>query len=210
MATTIPNTTPHITATTASNVINNNKNKNKRSRTTKHVSFHQNVYVAFHIHVKDFTADEVERTWYSHSEIKEIKHDCAETVRRMSEGSFSAEDENFCTRGLEYRTKTGSQSRQRNKFTSWDAVFLEQDRQWRKGIFDGETLSRAYSTCTAQSSWAAAVLARRDELFVKQHLAQLYVQNTKKQALTRDQRTAAARRMAGSNSTAVTLQPRAA
>ena len=67
------------------------------------------------------------------------------TVRMMmtSADLISEDDPEFCTRGLEFRTRAGSQIRSRNKMRCKVAVLNEQDIQDEEGIHDQELLSFA-------------------------------------------------------------------
>jgi hypothetical protein len=135
----------------------------------KHVSFHANVCVVWHLHVNDYSHGETGRTWYTKEEVNEIKLGCAQTVRIMADG-MCEDTEEFCKRGLEYRTTKGMRMRQKNKFAAWDVVYIEQNRQWEQGVCDDDSLAEVYSACTVQCSRAACLLATIDARFVQHQL----------------------------------------
>lgn len=70
------------------------------------------------------------------------------TVRIMMTVPCFDESEEHCPRGLEYRTPTGSQKRQANKWAAIEAVLDEQHRQKIEGISDDEHLSQVYKQAT--------------------------------------------------------------
>ena len=151
----------------------------------KRVRFNKDVYVSWHLQLGDYSEEERRQAWYSAIEIHEIKLLCAETIHRMSnkiatstttmsswlfsvdggDVTYSPQDDedDFCTRGLEYRTKSGSRARQKNKVAAWDVVYMEQTRQWEKRINDPDALAKAYGACTEKCTKAAFLAAVEDE-----------------------------------------------
>lgn len=78
-------------------------------------------------HLKDIDEEDIDAAWMSAAELKEVKHNVKETVLMMMGGKKSAdEDDLFCSRGLEHRTKEGCRKRYNHKTLAWDAVLNEQ------------------------------------------------------------------------------------
>ena len=65
------------------------------------VTFATTVTVRDHLHVKDISEEEIRATWKNISEMKSIKRDAIQILRKLR-GETSFEDEEFCGRGLEY------------------------------------------------------------------------------------------------------------
>lgn len=141
---------------------------------TKKVSFNKNVYVSWYLHVNDISLKEARNTWYSSREVAKIKRNCFKVIARMNQGPVCNDDstEDFCARGLEYRTKKGMQLRRKNKLNALDAVYNEQNRQWESGVLDVDSLARVYMECSFPCTQNAILLASADERFVVQQQQQ--------------------------------------
>jgi hypothetical protein len=136
--------------------------KSKKRRPCR-VSFNGGVLQQPYIHVNDILDDDVNKAWYSRKELSETKSECRHTINRMIAGECHEEDTLYCSRGLERRTPASEKRHQQIKFDALDAVLDEQDRQWRDGVSDTESLARAYSACTSHSAKIAHAMAASDE-----------------------------------------------
>ena len=115
------------------------------------VSFFPSVRVHPTLHVKNYTKQELEATWFTQSEFVTMRANVKDAVANMKSQS--------CIRGLECRTKQGSYMRFESRETSMNVVLMEQRRQQSLGIVDVQQLSRVYKQCTHVSVIMAHELA---------------------------------------------------
>jgi hypothetical protein len=125
-------------------------------------------------HINDLEQEVIEAQWFTADEMKEIKDSVKETARIMSlDGKqiIEDDDEEFCFRGLEYRTKQGRRKRYDNKTRAWEAV---QDEQHLKGT-GGDVTSISFS-CTLQTHeprQEAIERAKADEECIQEYLGNI-------------------------------------
>jgi hypothetical protein len=140
------------------------------SKDKKIVSFDREVVLRTHLHVNDYTDEEIRLTWYSQDEdLAATIAECKHTIKLMKAGKWHEGNSTFCSRGLEYRTSGGApRLRQQHKCAAWDAVEAEQQRQRRAGgVFDKEVLAQVYIACTDHCARVARVIAINDAEFVR-------------------------------------------
>jgi hypothetical protein len=130
------------------------------------VSFDEEVTVRELLHLKEYSEEEIEATWYTDIDLSFIREECVVTIEKMTGRKLLVEDGMLCSRGLEYMTPKGSHLRHENRCISIDCVLDEQDLLWRRGTVDPERLARFYNVCVDQSSRVAHLMALRDEDFV--------------------------------------------
>jgi hypothetical protein len=117
------------------------------SKPSKSVSFNQSVRVQKVLHIRDYTKEEIASSFYSSSEMSCIKRDTKEAVQKLETlGIRKCRTAlvNFCTRGLEQRTREGAKLRSQNKVTSVQTVIEEQKRQKSQGVCDPNRLAFVY------------------------------------------------------------------
>jgi hypothetical protein len=146
---------------------------------TKKVAFCANVQVKRHIHKNDFSSTEINQSWYTASEIDDIRREARLVTEWMNNASTS-KDENdkddqlwnsrandgssrFSERGLEFRTREGARRRIENKVRARNAVLCEQELQRRACIFDTEYLSKVYILASSRCKLTAQRLGQQDE-----------------------------------------------
>jgi hypothetical protein len=101
----------------------------------------------------DFSSEDIMATWWSANEYVVIRRMIAITVREIMNGSsFEANDEVFCERGLEIRTKAGAAARSMTKRRAILTVLRAQDFQRQEGFNDPEYIAEIYAECTKASS----------------------------------------------------------
>jgi hypothetical protein len=106
-------------------------------RQQRRVSFSKSKEVLDVTHINDLSAEDVTSVWWTTSDYNQIKRMYKITVQRMMHGvTFAKDDPNFCERGLEFRTKAGSQRRHRQKERVRKALATAQDFQYREGFRD--------------------------------------------------------------------------
>jgi hypothetical protein len=131
----------------------------------KTVSFYEIVSIRSTIHCNDMTDEEVFGSWYSRREMMAIKKSMSTEIKCMTDGRPFPDE--GTTRGLEFRTREGSDRRKANKLNSIHAVLDEQDVQQMRGICDPEGLRRAYLEHSRRCLAESQVLAKADEIEVQ-------------------------------------------
>jgi hypothetical protein len=127
----------------------------------KAVCFNEVVSIRSTTHHKDMTSQEIASAWFCRREMSEIKRSMAFEIKSMSSGSPIP---GGTTRGLEYRTREGSDRRKANKLNSIHAVLDEQDRQLMRGINEPEGLRRVYLKHSQSCLGESQLLAKADEI----------------------------------------------
>jgi hypothetical protein len=130
------------------------------------VSFYEFVMVHPHLHLNEYSENEVKMTWYNSNDAAVILKDCEQTIKAMV-SCTSDKDIEYCPRGLEYKTASGAQLRLRNRFNAWDAVLDEQDRQFQEGADNTERIGQVYRNCGFGSVQAAHLMALCDERSIR-------------------------------------------
>ena len=113
--------------------------------------FNENVVVRTIEHINDKTDEEILATWYKKSDYRAMKKEFAMTLRAIADGSYKGDCENHCARGIEFRSKEGSQRRKMNKFYSLVSVLDEQERQREENDESPEALSCVYVEANRRS-----------------------------------------------------------
>lgn len=115
----------------------------------------------------ELTEDDVASLWYTKDEYRLFKRSQFFIVKMMEQGIASLEeDEELCPRGLEAKTKKGTQRRRQAIEEGWDVVLGEQERQWREKNPNAVKLSGLYHEVAGESSMEAFIRAKRDEQYV--------------------------------------------
>jgi hypothetical protein len=95
-------------------------------------------------HINNMSESEREAVWMSPIDYKMIKNMAKTTVLMMMAGErIGEEDPDFCSRGLEFRTRKGQKVRSANKLRCRSAVLNEQDLQREEGFHDPEFIAMA-------------------------------------------------------------------
>jgi hypothetical protein len=124
------------------------------------VSFGTTLQMKQTIHIRDYTADEIENTWYSTAEYKLIKLSVSTIVLMLKQGEQLRPDQ--CVRGLEYKTRHGRETRVLNQIEALIAVLDEQDRQALNDEKDLDRLSQVYTLLTAHCVATAHYIGLND------------------------------------------------
>jgi len=114
-------------------------------------------------HFRDYSDEEHAATWYSIEQLLEVVADCVFTCRMMMNGDLVLEDEGFCSRGLEYKTPSGSQFRKENKAKAQEVVMSEMEVQRKTGFPEPEYLALVYACATKENRRLAHIMALRDQ-----------------------------------------------
>ena len=104
------------------------------------------------LHISDYTPNEINDCWFSRDEFNLMKEQVQECVKLLENNSTTTSSTTECTRGLEWRTKSGSKRHRRTKMAARDALIVEQEfmREDDGGI-DADSLAQLYSSMTKKS-----------------------------------------------------------
>ena len=127
----------------------------------KGVQFYEIVSIRSTIHCNDMTDEEISDAWFSRREMMAIKRNMSTEIKFMTAGKPFPEE--GTTRGLEFRTREGSDRRKANKLNSIHAVLDEQDLQHMRGVYDPEGLRKAYLEHSRRCLAESHALAKADE-----------------------------------------------
>jgi hypothetical protein len=144
--------------------ISPSKAKTQQVLAKKSVGFYEIVSIRSTTHYKDMTSQEIANAWFSRSEMLEIKRNMAIEIKCMSSGTPLL---GGTTRGLEFRTREGSNRRKANKLNSINAVLDEQDAQIMHDQYDPEALRSVYLQHSQRCLTESHLLAKGDEIEVK-------------------------------------------
>jgi hypothetical protein len=125
-------------------------------------------------HINDFEQEIIEAQWFTVDEMQEIRDSVKETARIMSLNGkqiIEDDDEEFCFRGLEHRTKQGRRKRNHNKNRAWEAVQAEQHFKGTGG--DVTSISFSYTSQTYESRQEAIERAKADEECIQEYLGNI-------------------------------------
>jgi hypothetical protein len=111
--------------------------------TRRVVSFCESARVKRTLHIKDYSDDEKNATWYTHAEMSLIRHHIECIVQKLNQGEAIDETED-CIRGVEFRTSQWIEWRRENRESAFDAVLDEQQLQRLQAQHDTERLARIY------------------------------------------------------------------
>jgi len=121
-------------------------------------------------HVNNMSELEIDAVWMTAIEYKMIKHMAKTTVYMMMAGEVIDEDDpDFCTRGLEFRTRKGSKVRGANKLRARSAVLNEQDLQREEGFHDPEFIAMSSLDVSFENREQAQKRAQKDAKSVLPH-----------------------------------------
>ena len=128
----------------------------------RRVQFKETVAVRPIVHVDNMSEDDISAIWFSKADFDIMKKSFASTVRMLTFGEFSGDNDEHCARGLEFRTRNGALERRENKWNALNATLDEQDRQRELGISNELLLSQIYITENKHCRIAALNLGLRD------------------------------------------------
>jgi hypothetical protein len=122
-------------------------------------------------HLTDIPTSERDGLWMSSSDQQMNRAMVRTTITMMMRAeAISDDDPDFCTRGLEFRTKAGSKTRSRYKLRVRSAVLNEQDLQREEGIVDPDFIAMASMDESSKCREAALQRGEQDAKFVEKYL----------------------------------------
>jgi hypothetical protein len=131
---------------------------------SRKVSFADGAVVHEIDHFSTFSPEEIERSWYTVNDYREIRvRDAAiiiSIVRKIVREKDEVDDD--CIRGLEGRTPVEAEIKRTKFIESTYNVLDEQQRQIAYGISEPKKIASLYRKCTKSCAKAAKERARRD------------------------------------------------
>lgn len=132
----------------------------------KRVTFMKRVKIKKIRSYKLYSEAERQSIWHCEEEYNEIKKGCIRTLRQMMRTDFK-EDQDFCPRGLEVRTKEASAARKEVRSVASQMVLEEQELQMEWGEKNDERLREAYLSISQEAQYRAHFRGLGDEKAVK-------------------------------------------
>jgi hypothetical protein len=136
----------------------------------KSISFSETVTFREIEPLTELTKDEIRNVWYDDDEYIRIKKEVTATVKKSADGDSIEEEEGYCMRGLEGRTKFGAKRRKNNKAAGLEAVWSTQVLLWKKKIANHSAIAAAYRPHALHAKYPAMQTGYKDEMFVRQHV----------------------------------------
>jgi hypothetical protein len=107
--------------------------------------------------------------WYSIEDLRRFKMDVVRTVEHILSGETygGGGDNDFCSRGCEYRTPMGTVLRQKHRRDGLESVLGYQYEQQRRGkVVDPDQLGKIYAAVARHSQTVANVMGNIDQSVV--------------------------------------------
>ena len=121
----------------------------QQQRQRRRVHFASEVQIETVPRLSALPKSEIEARWLTPSESKRIEEICRTTVRMMMAGQvIPKDDDDYCTRGLEIRTKLGARRRYQKRDAARRALLRAQHFQQREGFIDEQYLAELYQGYT--------------------------------------------------------------
>ena len=115
------------------------------------------------MHISDYTPDEKADCWFSRDEFGQMKLQVQACVDKLEKNI--QDDDGESTRGLEWRTKSGSKRHRRTKMAARDALIVEQEfMREDDGEVDATSLAKLYASMTQKSQDEARTRALQDAI----------------------------------------------
>ena len=132
----------------------------------KGVSFFPEVVIHRITNLCEYSAQELNDTYFTIADLKRIKQSCKELASTLP--SINSYDNDWTAigtslRGLEGRTKQALHQRRILKKTAREVVFDELDRQDQLGLYDPDELADRYYEVTEISRVSAQMIGIRDQ-----------------------------------------------
>ena len=125
---------------------------------TLSVSFNPMVIIYEHMPIDEFTPEEIEASWFTPAEYKQIRESIKEDVKLIQTGQLVESHQ----RGLENRTKQGMRRKFYFRQKAYEAVFSEIDYQHEEGILDEDTIAESYHFACRSPTVIGLKMARID------------------------------------------------
>ncbi|CAJ1965469.1 unnamed protein product [Cylindrotheca closterium] len=131
---------------------------------SKSVTFQPTVKGIQIMNIDDYTTREISASWYSQEDMDRMTNRCVKVIKRMESGAVPNKgNKNYCMRGLEGHTKTGSITKTKNRASARAAVLMEQSKQLMRNEVNEQAIADAYIRASTSSQEWAQVVGKRDE-----------------------------------------------
>ena len=140
-----------------------------RDPSRKAVHWNPKVGKKRHIQLQDMRDYERESVWYNEDDSRIILAMARVTVKMMMKGE-ACDDIDYCSRGLEGKTLSGSKKRSKNKNLVRAAVLTEQEIQRMDGVHDPEELANVSVKCSVTICTVARDKGIQDEQAIQDYL----------------------------------------
>jgi hypothetical protein len=118
-------------------------------------------------HINDMNQHDINETWYTEEESKNIHNEIYWAIRQIGKGDNVTESDTFTVRGIECRTQQDTLRRKHNRNMARNAVLNEQYRQYLNGEWDDGLVAdaslRVSSHCHCEAYW----MGFKDEAAIK-------------------------------------------
>lgn len=131
----------------------------KKATEKKNVSWASSCLKKRHVHVSDYTDEELKAFFFNRRELKKFKEENVRIVDAVRNG-FGEDEE---SRGLEYRLFTGKDSARYIRRIACQAVLKEQHLQFKNNFRNAQTISSLYQVFANKCKADAYMLALEDE-----------------------------------------------
>lgn len=135
----------------------------------KRVHWYHKVQKKRHIRIQDMDTEERNTIWYTEADSKLILAMAKVTVKMIMKDE-PCDGVDYCSRGLEGKTPSGSKRRQKNKMKVRRAVLEEQDIQRDEGIINVDFLGEVSRMCSKDVTQQAHERGLQDEDAVRDYL----------------------------------------
>ena len=144
------------------------KVSHRRESPKRRVHFFPTVTVKEIPHLDDYSEEMFEAIYLMPKDFAEIKSQVKMTLRLMM-SDVQTNNQDFCPRGLEVKTKEGHKRRTLNKQRVRKAVLREQESQRESGLESASFIAEVSMVNSRKSMLAARETALRDEEFALQY-----------------------------------------
>jgi hypothetical protein len=152
------------TAEPVSNVVETKKRRTTNDIPTKTVTFKETVAVRWTINRDNLTPKERHATWYQPEEFEDIKRRIVMLAQKVQrDGAQLTKDKRYCIRGLESLLADRAQKRMQVRHDVWNAVLLEQEKQYLRQSLDEEILAAYSQNISYECQLLAIAVGRRDQ-----------------------------------------------
>jgi hypothetical protein len=127
------------------------------------VTFNPQVIVTEIMHKRYLSSKTFKKIWMTLEEYESIMTHMKKTIRMITRGEcIDEEDDHYCVRGLEAKTREGHKQRIQNRQSVKRAVFRQQEVQYHEGICNPEFIADVSRAKSANSAHEARDLAMQD------------------------------------------------
>jgi hypothetical protein len=125
------------------------------------VSFFPRVSVITGLHINNYTPEEVDACWLKMKDVMEFKKEIRYTVD-LIERNLDIDDEKYCRRGIECRTRAGANHKRHQRMNALESVLKEQIVQYVEDLQDEQQIAMVYREAAYASKMVAFLTGLSD------------------------------------------------